>query len=288
MRIDLHTHSAASDGTMSPAALVQLAADSGLDVVALTDHDTTAGWAEAAAAVPAGLTLIRGAELSSVWWPADADEPPISLHLLAYLFDPAEPRLRAERERVRLGRVDRAQTMVGLMVADGHDMRWDDVVEEAAGGPVGRPHVARAMVRRGLVSTMDEAFTVRWIGAGGRYRVAKPDTNVLAAIELVRGAGGVPVFAHPMAAKRGLLVPDGAYAVLAEAGLAGIEGDHVDHEPEARQKIRAIADELGLFVTGSSDFHGANKKIAIGAETTDPEAYQRLLSQARGVEPVRG
>jgi hypothetical protein len=118
--------------------------------------------------------------------------------------------------------------------------------------------------------------------------VAKPDTDVLTAIELVRGAGGVPVFAHPMAAKRGLLVPDGAYAVLAEAGLAGIEADHVDHEPQARQKIRAIADELGLFVTGSSDFHGANKTIALGAETTDPEAYQRLLSQAHGVEPVRG
>jgi predicted metal-dependent phosphoesterase TrpH len=286
MRIDLHTHSAASDGTLSPAALVRSAADSGLDVVALTDHDTTAGWAEAVAAVPAGLTLIRGAELSSVWWPAG--EPPISLHLLAYLFDPTEPRLRAERERVREGRVGRARTMVERMTADGHDMRWDDVVDEAAGGPVGRPHVARAMVRRGLVSTMDEAFTPAWIGAGGRYRVAKPDTNVLAAIELVRGAGGVPVFAHPMAAKRGQLVPDGAYAVLAEAGLAGIEADHVDHEPAARQKIRAIAAELGLFVTGSSDFHGANKTIALGAETTDPQAYERLVSQARGVEPVRG
>ncbi|WP_313885901.1 PHP domain-containing protein [Fodinicola feengrottensis] len=176
--------------------MLRAAVDARLDVVALTDHDTTAGWAEAAAAVPSGLTLIRGAELSCVWWPADRDQPPISLHLLAYLFDPAEPRLRAERLRVREGRVGRARTMVERMVADGHDMRWDDVAEEAGGGPVGRPHVARAMVRRGLVSTMDEAFTAAWIGAGGRYRVAKPDTNVLTAIELVRAAGGVPVFAR--------------------------------------------------------------------------------------------
>src|SRR5882762_5998391 len=132
MRIDLHTHSAASDGTLSPAALVRAAAGAGLDVVALTDHDTTAGWAEAVAAVPAGLTLIRGAELSCVWWP-DGDEPPVSLHLLAYLFDPLEPRLRAERERVRAGRVGRARTMVDLMVADGHGVRWDDVLDESAG-----------------------------------------------------------------------------------------------------------------------------------------------------------
>jgi predicted metal-dependent phosphoesterase TrpH len=287
MRIDLHTHSAASDGTLSPAALVRTAADSGLDVVALTDHDTTAGWAEAVAALPAGLTLVRGAELSCVWWPTD-DQPPISLHLLAYLFDPAEPRLKAERDRVRHGRIGRARRMVELMVADGYPVRWEDVLGEANGAPVGRPHVARALIRAGIVSTMDEAFTADFIGTGGRYRVAKPDTDVFDGIALVRAAGGVPVFAHPMAAKRGRVVPDSAYAELADAGLGGIEADHADHEPETRQKIRGIAAELGLFVTGSSDFHGANKAIALGAETTDPEAYERLVAQATGVAPVRG
>jgi predicted metal-dependent phosphoesterase TrpH len=284
MRIDLHTHSTASDGTTSPADLVRAAAAAGLGVVALTDHDTTAGWAEAVEAIPAGLTLIPGAELSCVW--AGPDGRRIGMHLLAYLFDPAEPTLRAERARVRDGRVLRARRMIELMRADGHPVQWDDVLAEAAGGPVGRPHVARALLRHRLVDDVASAFTPEWIGRGGRYRVVKPDTDVLDAIRMVRAAGGVPVVAHPLAAARGAVVPVEAYAAMAAAGLAGLEADHLDHDADARRRARKIAAELGLLVTGSSDFHGTNKTVALGAETTDPAVYEQLLDQATGSAPV--
>jgi predicted metal-dependent phosphoesterase TrpH len=284
MRIDLHNHSTASDGTTSPADLVRAAADAALDVIALTDHDTTAGWAPATEALPAGLTLVPGAELSCVW--STPDGHPIGMHLLAYLFDPAEPVLRAERARVRDGRTVRARRMIELMQDDGHPVEWDDVLAEAAGGPIGRPHVARVLVRHRLVTDVAAAFTADWIGRGGRYRVVKPDTDVRDAIRMVRAAGGVPVVAHPLAAARGALVPEDAYAELAAAGLAGLEADHVDHDDAARRRVRAIARDLGLFVTGSSDFHGTNKTVALGASTTDPEAYEQLLAQATGAAPV--
>jgi predicted metal-dependent phosphoesterase TrpH len=284
MRIDLHAHSTASDGTASPADVVRAAAAAGLDVVALTDHDTTAGWAEAAAALPPALTLIPGAELSCVW--AAPDGRVVGMHLLAYLFDPAEPVLRAERARVREGRTVRARRMIELMRADGHPVRWDDVLAEAAGGPVGRPHVARALVRHRLVPDVAAAFTPEWIGRGGRYRVVKPDTEVCDAIRMVRAAGGVPVVAHPLAAARGAVVPAEAYAAMAAAGLAGLEADHLDHDADARRRIREIAADLGLLVTGSSDFHGTNKTVSLGAETTDPAVYEQLLDQATGSAPV--
>jgi predicted metal-dependent phosphoesterase TrpH len=208
------------------------------------------------------------------------------MHLLAYLFDPAEPALRAERARVRDGRVLRAQRMIELMRADGHPVRWDDVLAEAAGGPVGRPHVARALVRHRLVADVAAAFTPEWIGRGGRYRVLKPDTEVCDAIRMVRAAGGVPVVAHPLAAARGAIVPVEAYAAMAAAGLAGLEADHLDHDAAARRRAREIAAEHGLLVTGSSDFHGANKAVALGAATTDPAVYAQMLDQATGSAPV--
>jgi predicted metal-dependent phosphoesterase TrpH len=172
------------------------------------------------------------------------------------------------------------------MRADGHPVRWEDVLAEAAGGPVGRPHVARALIRHGLVADVAAAFSPEWIGRGGRYRVVKPDTDVCAAIRMVRAAGGVPVVAHPLAAARGALVPEEAYAAMAAAGLAGLEADHPDHDAAARARVRGIAADLGLVVTGSSDFHGANKAVALGAHRTDPEAYERLVAGATGSAPV--
>ncbi len=296
MRIDLHTHSTASDGTLTPAELVIAAAAAGLDVVAITDHDTTAGWAAAEAALPAGLTLIRGAELSCRWYgayahsgsrPASGDPeqaPPISLHLLAYLFDPADAALAAELTRLRAGRERRAEAMVDLLRADGIDVTWDEVRDYAAGGSVGRPHLAHALIARGLVGTVSEAFAPDWLGR--RYRVPKPDIDVFRAVELIRAAGGVPVFAHPRASVRGRIVPDSLIVELAAAGLAGLEADHEDHTPEQRAHVKTLAAELGLFVTGSSDFHGTNKTVKLGAQTTAPEAYQRMLAAARGLAPV--
>lgn len=275
MRIDLHTHSSVSDGTLTPADLVRAAADAGLDVVALTDHDNTAGWAPAAGALPPGLTLVRGAELSCRWY---AVEPPISLHLLAYLFDPEHAALSAALAGVRESRETRAKRMVDLLRADGIDVSWDEIVADAAGGSIGRPHLARALIRLGLVPTVPAAFESEWLGE--RYRVPKKDLDVFEALALVRAAGGVAVFAHPRATVRGRVVPDELIAELAAAGLGGLEADHDNHSPDEREHVRGLARDLGLLVTGSSDFHGSNKTVQIGAFTTAPDQYERLVAMA--------
>ncbi|BCJ66232.1 PHP domain-containing protein [Polymorphospora rubra] len=280
-RIDLHTHSTASDGTLTPEELMAAAAGAGLDVVALTDHDTTAGWAAAAGARPAKLTLVRGAEISCRWYGTRAAIP---LHLLAYLFDPAEPALASELARVRAAREVRGERIVDLLRADGVDITWDEVRGYAAGGTVGRPHIATALIRAGLVGTTSEAFEPRWLGE--RYRLPKDDIDVFTAVRLVREAGGVPVFAHPRATRRGRIVPDELIVELAAAGLFGLEADHADHSPAERAHVRALADELGLVVTGSSDFHGTHKTVRLAAHTTASEAYERIVSVARGVPPL--
>lgn len=280
MRIDLHTHSTASDGTLTPAELVRAAAAARLDVVALTDHDTTAGWAPATDALPAGLTLVRGAELSCRWYAGveRGFDPPIALHLLAYLFDPADPGLTGELLRMRAARERRAEHIVDLLRADGVDVTWAEVREHANGASVGRPHIAQALIRRGLVADTNQAFAPRWLGE--RYRLPKEDIDVFTALRLVRGAGGVAVFAHPRATRRGRVVPDDLIAEMARAGLAGLEIDHEDHSPEQQAALRQLAAGLDLLVTGSSDFHGANKTVKLGAYTTAPEAYERLVARA--------
>jgi predicted metal-dependent phosphoesterase TrpH len=287
MRIDLHTHSTASDGTLTPAELVLAAAGAGLDVVALTDHDTTAGWAPAAAALPDGLTLVRGAELSCRWY-GGVDrgfDPPIPLHLLAYLFDPDDPDLTSELARMRRARELRAERIVDLLQADGIDVTWAEVRAHANGASVGRPHIAQALIRRGLVTDTTQAFAPQWLGK--RYRLPKEDIDVFTAVELVRGAGGVVVFAHPRATRRGRVVPDDLIVELAAAGLNGLEADHEDHSPQQRADVRQLAGELDLVVTGSSDFHGAHKTVKLGAYTTAPEAYERLVAQAASaIRPV--
>jgi predicted metal-dependent phosphoesterase TrpH len=298
VRIDLHVHSSASDGTVPPGELVLDAAAAGLDVVALTDHDTTAGWAPAAAALPPGLTLVPGIEISARWHPAGAPEHAdpalrpagpvgaIGLHLLAYLPDPDEPELAGALARVRANRATRAERMVGLLRAGGIDVTWDEVLADAAGAPVGRPHLAHALIRRGLVSTVSEAFAPEWLGR--RFRLPKEDLEVFEALRLVRGAGGVPVFAHSQAHRRGRVVPDEVVERMAAAGLAGLEADHPDHGPADRAHVRELADRLGLFVTGSSDFHGTNKTVPLAANTTDPEVYERIVAAASGSAPLVG
>lgn len=247
--------------------------------MALTDHDTTAGIAEAAAALPAGLTLVPGAEVSCV---SDG----VSLHLLAYLFDAAEPALAAARRALRDSRRTRAERMVASLAAAGTGVTWEQVSALAA-GTVGRPHVAQALVERGHVATVSDAFTPEWIGTGGRHWAGKAELEVTEAVRLVAAAGGVSVFAHPGAAARGRTVPDALYGELAEAGLAGLEVDHVDHDQATRARLRGLAGDLGLLVTGSSDFHGRNKTVRLGAGTTAEPVYEALVARASGV-PVVG
>ncbi|WP_428935336.1 PHP domain-containing protein [Streptomyces sp. ACT015] len=281
MRIDLHTHSTASDGTDTPAELVRNAAAAGLDVVALTDHDTTRGHAEAAAALPEGLTLVTGAELS-------CRVGGISMHLLAYLFDPAEPALLAERELVRDDRVPRAQGMIAKLNALNVPVSWEQVRRIAGDGSVGRPHIATALVELGVVPSVDAAFTAEWLADGGRAHMDKHETDPFEAIRLVKAAGGVTVFAHPGAAKRGRTVPEPVIAELAAAGLDGIEADHMDHDPDTRARLRGLAKELGLLATGSSDYHGSRKTCVLGENVTDPEVYGEIVRRATGAFPVPG
>ena len=281
MRIDLHSHSTASDGTDTPAELVRNAAAAGLDVVALTDHDTTRGHAEAIAALPQGLTLVTGAELS-------CRVDGVSMHLLAYLFDPEEPALLAERELVRDDRVPRAQAMIAKLRDLGVPVTWEQVARIAGDGSVGRPHVASALVELGVVTSVDEAFTGAWLSDRGRAYVAKHETDPCEAIRLVKAAGGVTVFAHPGASKRGRTVPEPTIAKLAAAGLDGIEADHMDHDTGTRDRLRGLAADLGLLVTGSSDYHGSRKTCVLGEYTTDPEVYGEITRRATGAFPVPG
>ncbi|MGW3658476.1 PHP domain-containing protein [Streptomyces sp. NPDC005151] len=281
MRIDLHTHSTASDGTDSPAELVRNAAAAGLDVVALTDHDTARGHAEAIAALPEGLTLVTGAELS-------CRVDGVGLHMLAYLFDPDEPELARERELVRDDRVPRAQTMVRKLQELGVPVEWQQVARIAGDGSVGRPHIATALVELGVVETVSDAFTPEWLADGGRAYARKHELDPFDAIRLVRAAGGVTVFAHPLAVKRGEVVPEAAIARLAAAGLDGIEVDHMDHDEPTRARLRGLAKELGLLATGSSDYHGSRKTVQLGEYTTDPEIYGEITRRATGAFPVPG
>ncbi|WP_406219701.1 PHP domain-containing protein [Streptomyces canus] len=281
MRIDLHCHSTASDGTDTPAELVRNAAAAGLDVVALTDHDTTRGYGAAIAALPVGLTLVTGAELS-------CRIGGVSMHMLAYLFDPEEPALLAERELVRDDRVPRARGMVAKLQELGVPVTWEQVARIAGDGSVGRPHVATALVELGVVASVDDAFTDGWLADRGRAWVEKHETDPFEAIRLVKGAGGVTVFAHPGASKRGHTVPESAIAEMAAAGLDGIEVDHMDHDEDTRVRLRGLAKELGLLTTGSSDYHGSRKTVALGEYTTDPEVYGEITRRATGAFPVPG
>jgi predicted metal-dependent phosphoesterase TrpH len=283
--IDLHTHSTASDGTDLPPELVAKAAAAGLTVLGLTDHDTTAGWDEARAALRGGMTLVTGTEFSCAY--AGPDGETISLHLLGYLFDPDDGRLRAELSRLRASRFGRGRAIVANLAADGVPITWNQVARMAAGGPVGRPHIARVLVANGAVPSVDEAFQ-RLLSASSKYHVAKADADVFDVIALVRAARGVSVFAHPLARHRGAVVGEDVIAAMARAGLHGIEVDHPDHAPPDRTRLAALADELGLVATGSSDYHGTNRAIRLGMCTTTRTAYEQLFGRETAHEPVIG
>jgi predicted metal-dependent phosphoesterase TrpH len=282
LRIDLHTHSNRSDGTDDPADLVRIAAAAGIDVLALTDHDTTAGWAEATKAKPDGLRLVRGAELSCV--SPDGRGGRVSVHLLAYLFDPEHHAVVTEQTRLRAERRVRLVKMVTRMAEDGYPVDPATFLDRFPPDlPAGRPHLARALVDEGVVGSVNEAFQ-SLLNNSSRYYLPRADTPVDAALEMITSAGGVCVFAHPLARRRGRVVELSVIADLAGAGLAGVEVDHPDHDAPDRATLRGVAAELGLVATGSSDYHGTNKTTPIAAETTDPEMFERLVAGATAIE----
>jgi predicted metal-dependent phosphoesterase TrpH len=285
MRIDLHAHSTASDGTDSPAGLVAAAVKAGLDVVAITDHDTTAGWAPAAEALPPGLTLVPGAELSTVSVDSRTGRL-VSVHLLAYLFDPHSAALVAEQSRLRAERRTRLRAMAQRMAADGLPIDADEVMDALpADAPAGRPHLAQALVRAGKVADVNQAFA-EYLGNGRGYYLPRQDTPVETAIDMIADAGGVTVIAHPFARSRGRVITPEVLADLAARGLTGVEVDHPNHDEDTRAHLRELAADLGLVQTGSSDYHGTNKTIALGAETTSPEAFAELAARATGSRVV--
>ncbi|SRR6266566_1181794 len=281
MRIDLHVHSSASDGTDPPAEVMRRAHAAGVDVVALTDHDTTAGIGEAARALPSGLTLVPGVELSSLLGAR-------SVHLLGYLFDPAEPDFASERAKIRESRRDRAQGMVTRLRSLGVRVTWEQVTQIAGGGTVGRPHIARAMLAAGAIERFEDAFTEAWIAPGGRAYVNRYAPHPARAIGLIRAAGGVTALAHPRAGRGGSRLSVTQIAELAAAGLAGVEVDHPDHDRAQRAGLRREASELGLLALGSSDDHGSLTGHRIGRETTSQDSYERLVGTATGAAPIPG
>ena len=279
MRADLHSHSSVSDGTEAPAEVMRRASAAGLDVIALTDHDTVAGHWEASGALPPGLTLLPGTELS-------CRTEGHSVHLLGYLFDPADERLAGEMAEIRESRLHRARAMVNKLSALGAPVTWEQVSEIAAGGVVGRPHIARALVAAGVVPAFEDAFTPEWIGPGGRAHVARYALDPVKAVRLIRAAGGVSVLAHPRGAARGWRIPDEIIEELAQAGLTGIEVYHPQHDESERRLLTELAGQLGLVASGGSDDHGSLTGYRIGTEVAPDGAYERLIEQATGAAPV--
>ena len=281
MRIDLHTHSTASDGTLAPAEVIREAAAAGLDVVALTDHDTSAGWAAAEqAAVEAGIALVRGMEIST----RTAGR---SVHLLAYLVDPEHPDLVARLARIVAGRDDRIPAMLRALAAQGMELDPEDIEADVPG----RPHVADALVRRypERVRDRDQAFA-EWLSPGCPAYIDRYAPTTLEMIDVVSRAGGVGVIAHPWARDTRAVLTRERFAAFREAGLAGIEVDHQGHvDPDVRPELRALAADLDLLVTGSSDFHGAGKRDHdLGVHTTAPDVLDTLVARSSGdVEVVR-
>lgn len=270
VRIDLHVHSDASDGTDPPSEVMSRAREAGVDVVALTDHDTVSGLDESRRALPPGLTLVPGMELSSM---LDGR----SMHLLGYLFDPDDPALAAETQRIRDDRRYRARAMVDRLAELGTGVTWDQVAAIAGDATVGRPHIARALAATGAIRDPADAFTQEFIGDGGRAYVDRYAPDPARAISLVREAGGVVVLAHPRSP--GYEVPDEVIAGLAAVGLAGVEVAHPDHGPAERARLTALAHDLGLVASGGSDDHGSLSGHRIGCDTTPADEYQRLISQ---------
>ncbi|MGJ9424670.1 PHP domain-containing protein [Nesterenkonia halotolerans] len=281
MSVDLHTHSNVSDGTEAPAAVIAAAAAAGLEGLALTDHDTTAGWDEAiAAAKQHGVMLLPGMEITTL------TENGISVHLLSYLHDPLHAGLSSAVAEARDGRMHRARRIAERLSVD-FPLTWETVEQHVStGATVGRPHLADALVGIGAVADRQEAFD-HLLHAGSPYYVSQHNMHPTTAIELVRAAGGVPVLAHGMASARGRTVSAAQLEEMVEAGLAGVEVHHRDNPESGRTVLRALAARHDLLVTGSSDYHGTGKANLIGENTTDWDTVETLCGLATGIEPIR-
>lgn len=271
MLIDLHAHTNCSDGTDTPQQLLYSAQKAGLTVVGITDHDTIAGWQEAAAQVnSSGVSLVRGMEISTRW-------ENISVHLLGFLFNPEFPELRLHQEKLRTSRQERAQKMVEKIALD-YPITWEEVVEEGERScSLGRPHIADVLVKKGYVPDRSVAFATI-LHPSGKYYLPQYAPSTLEAIEWVVKAGGKAVLAHPRAPKRGQMISDSAFSVFRDAGLFGVEVAHRDNLPELRDSLAKLVSELGLAALGASDYHGWGKPNRLGENCTSPAVFSALCA----------
>jgi predicted metal-dependent phosphoesterase TrpH len=272
-RIDLHTHSIESDGTNTIAANVELARERGLQGLAITDHDTTAGYGAAEASTEGtDLAWIPGIEFS-------AEHDGASLHVLAYWADPAYPPLVAELRKLTDTRLRRGELIVEKLQELGYDISFERVREIAGDALIARPHIAQAMVEAGIVPTEKEAFN-RFISDDGIAYVPKHALAPMEALRLIGEGGGVCVLAHPAMWKGNGAVPDALIEEMAAAGMGGLEVDHPDQDPEQRAHYRALAERLDLVPTGGSDCHGARYDYRLGCESTPGELVGELRRRA--------
>ena len=272
--IDLHTHTTCSDGTDTPRELVNKAIVQGIEVLGITDHDTTSGWQEATQTLRGSLQLALGAEISCL------TNDGISVHMLGMLFDPNHQEMQTVLEETRDGRLPRMRKMIEKMRAEGMDISIEDVEKAMpVGATMGRPHLADALVSKKIVKSRDEAF-IDLLHNDSRFYVSHAAPTPVEAIALIRRAGGVAVIAHPFASHRGQILEADDFANLVAAGLNGIEVDHRDQNPAERAMLRVIAQELDLVVTGSSDYHGTGKMNLLAENHTSREQWQRLEAQA--------
>jgi predicted metal-dependent phosphoesterase TrpH len=274
VKIDLHTHSTYSDGTDKPSELINKALAAGITIIGLTDHDSISGWQEATNSLRPGISLVPGAEISC------QTSDGISVHILGLLFDSSNSELMNALEKTRENRHGRMEKIIARINEAGIDITMNDVLAQLSdGATLGRPHLADALVKKGVVASRDEAFT-QMLHNNSKYYVSHYSPTPEAAIALIKAAGGVSVIAHPMASHRGRTISLETFGSLIDSGLDGIEVDHRDHSPDEKQQLIALANGSNLVMTGASDYHGNGKLNSLGEYTTNPDQWERLEARA--------
>jgi predicted metal-dependent phosphoesterase TrpH len=272
--IDLHTHTNFSDGTDSPTQLINKALAAGISVLGLTDHDSISGWQEAITALRPGISLVPGSEISC------QTSDGISVHILGLLFDSENLELMGTMQATRENRHGRMAKIITRLNEAGIDISMQDVLDQLAeGATLGRPHLADALVKKGVVASRDEAFT-QMLHNKSKYYVSHYSPLPEVAIKMIKAAGGVSVIAHPMASHRGRTISLETFGSLIDAGLDGVEVDHRDHSPDEKTQLIELAKQNNLVMTGASDYHGNGKLNQLGEYVTMPEQWERLEARA--------
>lgn len=279
--IDLHTHTNCSDGTDTPTELVNKALAAGISILGLTDHDSTAGWQEAVAALRPGISLAPGAEISC------QTSDGISVHILGLLFDPENQELTNVMEQTRENRYGRMEKIIARINAAGIDITMAEVLAQLSdGATLGRPHLADALIKKGVFNNREEVFA-QMLHNKSKYYVSHHSPSPEAVIKLIKTAGGVSVIAHPMASHRGRTISIQTFGSLITAGLDGVEVDHRDHSPDEKKALIELAQEFNLVMTGASDYHGNGKLNTLAEYTTNPEQWEKLESRATARRVVK-